>query len=69
MSCLRPIRHGLVDFLNVLDAQKDVFATQDAKTQSDESFATDFVTLYKALGGGWHDEANSPSAPFKSSKQ
>jgi NodT family efflux transporter outer membrane factor (OMF) lipoprotein len=45
--------HGLVDFLDVLDAQKNVLSAQDAKTLSDQSVATDLVALYKALGGGW----------------
>ena len=49
-------QHGLVDFLNVLDTQRDVFAAQDALAQSDTSVCTDLVALYKALGGGWQVE-------------
>jgi NodT family efflux transporter outer membrane factor (OMF) lipoprotein len=45
--------HGLVNFLEVLDAQRSVFSTQDQLVQADQSLATDLVTLYKALGGGW----------------
>lgn len=46
-------RHGLADFLTVLDAQRAVLAAQDSLTQSDQTVATDLVALYKALGGGW----------------
>jgi multidrug efflux system outer membrane protein len=44
---------GIVDFLNVLNAQKNELAAQDEKVQSDEAAAVDLVALYKALGGGW----------------
>jgi NodT family efflux transporter outer membrane factor (OMF) lipoprotein len=45
--------HGLATFLNVLDAQRNIFAAQDALAQSDQTVCTDLVALYKALGGGW----------------
>lgn len=44
---------GLVDFLNVLDAQRNLFLTQDQYAQSTLRVSTDLVALYKALGGGW----------------
>jgi NodT family efflux transporter outer membrane factor (OMF) lipoprotein len=44
---------GLTDFLNVLDAQRARFLSEDALVQSDRTVATDLVALYKALGGGW----------------
>jgi NodT family efflux transporter outer membrane factor (OMF) lipoprotein len=46
-------QHGLATFLNVLDAQRTIFAAQDALAQSDQTACTDLVALYKALGGGW----------------
>lgn len=46
-------RSGLVDFLNVLDAERTLYAARDALVQSDESVSIDLVQLYKALGGGW----------------
>ena len=46
-------RTGLTDFLRVIDAERSLFATQDALVQTDRSVATDLVALYKALGGGW----------------
>lgn len=45
---------GQSDFLNVLEAQRSLFVTQDALVQSTQSISTDLVALYKALGGGWN---------------
>ncbi|MDB5353623.1 MAG: transcriptional regulator, Fis family [Phycisphaerales bacterium] len=47
---------GLTDFLNVLDAQRNLYASQDALVQSEQSVSSDIVALYKALGGGWEAE-------------
>jgi multidrug efflux system outer membrane protein len=44
---------GLTDFLNVLEAERDALATQDALAQSRTQTATSLVAVYKALGGGW----------------
>ncbi len=44
---------GLSDFLNVLIAQRTLFAYEDAWVQSTSSLTTDLIALYKALGGGW----------------
>ncbi len=46
---------GLTDFLNVLQAQRSLYATEDALVQSAGSVSTNLVALYKALGGGWGD--------------
>lgn len=47
---------GLADFLNVLDAQRSLFLSQDALAQSDAVVSSNLVALYKALGGGWELE-------------
>lgn len=44
---------GLTDFLSVLQAQFNLFTSQDALAQSEGAIALDLVALYKALGGGW----------------
>ncbi|MGD0540125.1 MAG: efflux transporter outer membrane subunit [Tepidisphaeraceae bacterium] len=44
---------GSADFLSVLDAQRSLFAAQDAQAQSEQQVSADLVALYKALGGGW----------------
>ena len=46
-------QRGLGDFLNVLTAQRALFAAQNDLAGSQSSVATDLVQLYKALGGGW----------------
>ena len=44
---------GLTDFLNVLDAQRNLLQTQSDLAQSEANVSTDLVALYKAMGGGW----------------
>ena len=44
---------GLTDFLNVLDAERSLFAAEDSLATSEGDRAIALVTLYKALGGGW----------------
>jgi outer membrane protein, multidrug efflux system len=44
---------GSADFLSVLDAQRSLFAAEDAMAQSEEQVSANLVSLYKALGGGW----------------
>ena len=46
-------RQGLQDFLAVLDAQRSLFAADDALAQSKGLQATSLIALYKSLGGGW----------------
>lgn len=45
--------NGLVNFLNVLDTQRSLFAAQDQLIQSKSAILKNLVSLYKALGGGW----------------
>jgi len=47
---------GLVDFLNVLNAQLALFLSEDQLVQSDAAVSANLVALYKALGGGWDAE-------------
>src|SRR5215470_4852806 len=44
---------GLVDFLSVLDAQRDLYANDYQLVQSQTTVTTNLVGLYRALGGGW----------------
>ena len=44
---------GVVDFLNVLTAEQNLFVSQDQLSQSNQAVSTDLVAVYKALGGGW----------------
>ena len=52
---------GLIDFLNVLDAQRQLFELQDQYTVAQEAEVVDYVSLYKALGGGWESYQTMPS--------
>ena len=40
-------------FLDVLDAQRSLFATQQALVQTRLAQQQNRVALYRALGGGW----------------
>ncbi len=53
-------RAGLTDFLTVLDAQRELYSTQDLLAQSQSQVATSLVALYRALGGGWSIAPNAP---------
>ena len=44
---------GLVDFLNVLENQRALYASENDLAQSEAAMAANLVSLYKALGGGW----------------
>jgi outer membrane protein TolC len=55
-------RQGVVDFLNVLDAQRSLFESQDQLADSDRAVTTALVGLYKALAGGWAPAAPQPAA-------
>lgn len=46
---------GMTDFLNVLTAQRSLYASEDALVQSERNIVTDLIALYKALGGGWEE--------------
>jgi NodT family efflux transporter outer membrane factor (OMF) lipoprotein len=50
---------GESDFLNVLVAQRSLYASEEAYVQSTRNTATDLIALYKALGGGWELDAAS----------
>ena len=50
-------RNGVASYLDVLDAQRALFATQQALAQSQLAQRQNQVALYKALGGGWREAA------------
>ena len=56
---------GSVDFLVVLDAQRQALLTRDALVQAQVAQATGLVAVYRALGGGWPQQpaALAGSAP------
>ena len=44
---------GLTDFLNVLDAQRQEYEIEDQSAIAQQAVVTQYIALYKALGGGW----------------
>jgi NodT family efflux transporter outer membrane factor (OMF) lipoprotein len=49
-------REGYSDFQRVLDAQRALFAQQDAYVVNRGNAVGGLIALYKALGGGWYSE-------------
>jgi NodT family efflux transporter outer membrane factor (OMF) lipoprotein len=49
-------REGYSDFQRVLDAQRALFAQQDAYIVNRSQAVSGLIALYKALGGGWYSE-------------
>lgn len=46
-------REGTVDFLVLLDAERERLLAEDAQAQAETELYRGVVALYKALGGGW----------------
>jgi outer membrane protein, multidrug efflux system len=61
-------KSGLVDFLTVLDAQREVYSNEDLLAQSQTAVTTYLVALFKALGGGWESSLPNSSAQAASLK-
>jgi NodT family efflux transporter outer membrane factor (OMF) lipoprotein len=54
---------GIIDYLNVLDAQRSLYALQDQQAVSEYVAVTHFVDVCQSLGGGW--EGFPPPPPLK----
>ncbi|MDE2297930.1 MAG: efflux transporter outer membrane subunit [Burkholderiales bacterium] len=50
-------RNGASSYLDLLDAQRSLFAAQQALVQVQALQVQNLVTLYKVLGGGWTEPA------------
>lgn len=50
---------GSSNFLDVLDAERSLYSAEDSLIQSKVAIAKYYVTLAKALGGGWVDPVDS----------
>lgn len=46
-------KRGLTDFINVLNSQQALYQSQSTLASSTAKIASNVVTLYKVLGGGW----------------
>jgi outer membrane protein, multidrug efflux system len=54
---LERYRGGVESFLSVLDAQRSVYAADDALAESERNLALTLVAVYKSLGGGWSPDS------------
>lgn len=54
-------RKGLVNYLDVLDAQRVVLSAEIQVVLTERARLTDMVSLFKALGGGWKQPASAVS--------
>jgi NodT family efflux transporter outer membrane factor (OMF) lipoprotein len=54
-------KNGRVNFLDVLDARRSLYASEDQLALSDQSVSVDLIALYKALGGGWESLPQAPA--------
>lgn len=52
---------GLADFLNVLNAERQLLSGQQQELQARANVDTDLVQIFKALGGGW--QTDLPDVP------
>lgn len=55
-------RNGVANYLDVLDAQRSLFAVQQTLTQTQLAQRQNQVALYKALGGGWTADTGAGTA-------
>ncbi|MBF8743210.1 MULTISPECIES: efflux transporter outer membrane subunit [Pseudomonas] len=49
-------REGTVDYLVLLDAERERLSAEDAQAQGEVELYQGIVAIYKALGGGWQPE-------------
>ena len=52
-------QNGIASYLDLLDAQRSLFSAQQAVLQTRLAQLQSQVTLYKTLGGGWKEPAQS----------
>ena len=55
-------RSGAASYLDTLDAQRSLFAAQQALVQTQALQLQNLVALYRALGGGWRESAEVDTA-------
>jgi multidrug efflux system outer membrane protein len=56
--------NGYVSYIDVLDADRQLFNAQISYTDTYAQFFDSLVNLYKAMGGGWVDLAEQGAAPY-----
>jgi NodT family efflux transporter outer membrane factor (OMF) lipoprotein len=62
--------NGRVNYLDVLDAQRSLYQSEDQLAASNQAVSLNLIALYKALGGGWETLTRaSPKAPSTAPSQ
>jgi NodT family efflux transporter outer membrane factor (OMF) lipoprotein len=59
---------GRISYLDVLTAQTDFINASAALAASDQAIASDQVTLFKALGGGWEQAPAVQALPIRDAR-
>lgn len=54
---------GLITLLDVLEVQRNLYASQDALAQAVHAVWSDLVSIYKSLGGGWQPQDTGGRKP------
>ena len=52
---------GLTDFLNVTDAERQLYEIQDQYAVAQENVVVQYIAIYKSLGGGWETYQKIPT--------
>jgi multidrug efflux system outer membrane protein len=52
-------KEGTVDYLVLLDAERERLSAEDAQAQGETDLYRGIVSIYKALGGGWQVEGQA----------
>ena len=60
---LQQLKVGTANLLTVLTIENTLFPAQDALVQAKVAHVQAIVGLYKALGGGWHQDSVKPDSP------
>jgi multidrug efflux system outer membrane protein len=68
LSTLR-YREGFSSYQRVLDSQQSLFSQQQRLVDADGAAVRSLVALYKALGGGWENQAGRPIISEQSQEQ
>ena len=52
---------GRINYLDVLDAERSFYQSEDKLAVGDQAVSLDLIALYKALGGGWEALPREPA--------
>jgi NodT family efflux transporter outer membrane factor (OMF) lipoprotein len=62
-------REGAVDFQRVLEAMRSLLQEENTLARTRSDIATNLISLYKALGGGWELRQGQPVVPENMQKE